>query len=75
MMKEKENFRTNTFPEFNEKYRLIIVNELTENKSNTVVIRGVISNSFEVNEFVNELKLLTNVECIYYYELKKCLFL
>ena len=36
MMKEKENFRTNTFPEFNEKYRLIIVNELTETYSNTV---------------------------------------
>ena len=70
MMKEMENFRTHIYPHshFNEKYRLIIEKELTENNLNTLGLRAVTSNLLEVKEFVNELKLLTNAGRIYYYE-------
>ena len=37
----------------------MIVNKLTENNLNIIVIRAAISN-LEVNEFTNELKMLTN---------------
>ena len=45
----------------------MIVNKLTENSLNIVVIRAAITN-LEVNEFTNELKMLTNAGWIYYYE-------
>ena len=67
-MKEMENFRTYISPHFNEKYRLIIVNKLTENNSNTVVKRVAISDLPEVNKFMKEMKMLTNAGWICYYE-------
>ena len=51
-----ENFKTNILPQFNEKYTLIIANELTGNSWNTVTMRAGIWNFLEVNEFPNKLK-------------------
>ncbi len=61
-----EIFKHEILPKLHEKYNLVQDYE----EENVIVMRAAISNAQEVDQFINELKLLTNTGWNYYYARK-----